>query len=271
MNKYLLLLPLSLLVFTGCINSPDTQQYDDSADIAFLEEYAQRDNVEMTASGLMYRVIEEGQTDEARPEPDNYVFVKYDGSSVDGNTNFNTGDDLDILLPSELVNFTGLAEAVQLMNPGAIYEVVLPSDLAIGDGRVFKFEFELESFLTDPDNFLDQNRENEDITVTESGLQYRVLEEGDGESPVATDQVRVNYKGTYANGFVFDQSRDNPAQFELEEVISGFSEGLQLMKPGAKYELYLPPSIGYGNNPPPQSSILPGVVLVFEVELVEIL
>ncbi len=271
MNKYLLLLPLSLLVFTGCINSPETEQYDDSADIAFLEEYAQRDNVEMTNSGLMYRVIEEGQTDAATPGPGNFVFVKYDGASVDENTRFNTGDDLDVLLPSELESFSGLAEAVQLMHPGAIYEIVLPSNLALSNGRVFLFEFELDSFLTDPEEFLDQNRKNEDITVTESGLQYRVLEEGDGETPAATDQVRVNYKGTYANGFVFDQSRDNPAQFELSGVITGFSEGLQLMQPGAKYELFLPPSLGYGNNPPQGSSILPGVVLVFEVELVEIL
>jgi FKBP-type peptidyl-prolyl cis-trans isomerase len=269
--KYLLLLTLSLLIFTGCLNGPDVEEYDDSNDIAFLEEYAQRENVEMTDSGLMYRVIEEGQTDEARPGPDNFVFVKYEGVSVDQNINFSTGGELDVLLPSTLDNFSGLAEVVQLMPPDAIYEVVLPSNLALSNGRVFLFEFELESFLTDPHEFLDQNQENEDITVTETGLQYRVLEEGDGATPTSTDRVRVNYTATYVNGFIFDQSGDNPAMFELTGVISGFSEGLQLMKTGAKYELFLPPTIGYGNNPPPGSSILPGVVLVFEVELVEIL
>jgi FKBP-type peptidyl-prolyl cis-trans isomerase len=268
MNKFLLLIPI--IILTGCLNSPEIETYDDTADLAFLEEYAQRDDVVMTDSGLMYRIIEEINPDSTRPAADNFVFVKYSGSSVDESVNFNTQGEIDIIVPSTLEIFTGLAEGVQLMTPGSIFEMVLPSELASNDGRVYVFEFELDSFLSEPSVFLQENSELEDITVTESGLQYRVIEEGEGESPEANATVRVNYTGTYANGFVFDQSGDSPAQFTLAGVISGFSEGLQLMNVGSTYELFLPPSIGYGDNPPQGSSILPGVVLVFEVELVEI-
>lgn len=268
MNRSLLLLPF--IIFTGCLNSPDVETYDDTADLAFLEEYAQKDDVVMTSSGLMYRIIEELNPDSTRPGADNYVFVKYSGSSVDKSTTFDTQGETDILVPSTLETFTGLGEGVQIMTPGSIFEMVLPSNIALNDGRVYVFEFELDSFLSEPSQFLLENSEQEDINETESGLQYRIIEEGEGERPQANSTVRVNYKGTFTNGFVFDQSRDNPAQFTLSGVISGFSEGLQLMNTGSTFELFLPPSIGYGDNPPPGSSILSGVVLVFEVELVEI-
>jgi FKBP-type peptidyl-prolyl cis-trans isomerase len=264
MNKYLLLLPL--LIFTACLNSPDIEPYDDTQDIAYLEQYAQQEGVIMTESGLMYRIIEEGEGN--KPEDDSYVFVNYEGESVDGNDRVSSGDNVDILFPKEFQTFRGFAEGVLLMNEGAIYEMVLPSDLALGNGRVYTFEVELESFLIDPDEFLDQNRENEDITVTESGLQYRVLEEGEGDSPGPTTTVRVNYSGSYTNGYVFDQSGENPANFNLSDTIPGFSEGIQLMNVGSKYELFIPSNIGYGNTNP---NIIPGAVLVFEVELVEII
>lgn len=262
MKKYLL--PL-LIITTGCLNSPN-EEYNDSEDLDFLEQYSLREDVQTTDSGLLYRIIEDAEGDS--PDADTFSFVRYEGTSIDSTINFTTNDELDILLPEEMTNFRGLAEGVQLMSEGSVFEFVLPTNLAIRDGRVFIFEVELESYLIDPDQFLEQNVQNADITETESGLQYRVIEQAEGVTPAVDDSVRVNYTGTYTNGYVFDQSGDEPAKFLLEDVIPGFREGLGLMTVGSTFELFLPESIGYGTTPP--QGILPGAVLVFEVELVEI-
>jgi FKBP-type peptidyl-prolyl cis-trans isomerase len=269
MKRFLPIFALSAsILLTGCLDS-GIEEYDDTADLLFYEEFLQEDGVIMTDSGLLYRVVEEGEGNP--PQADNFVFVFYEGNSVDESLNYRTGETQDIFLPSEMGSFTGLGEGVQLMRPGAVFEFVLPTNLAIQDGRVFYFELELESFLMTPENFLAANAQEEDISVTESGLQYRVIEEGDeeGASPGASDTVIVEYTGMYTNGYVFDESGEDPSEFSLSGVISGFSEGLQLMKEGAKFELYLPASIGYGSNPP--QGILPGAVLVFEVELIDVL
>lgn len=122
------------------------------------------------------------------------------------------------------------------------------------------------------EEFLAENREKEGIQETESGLQYEVLEEGSGESPDSTDEVRVNYEGTLLDGTVFDSSyeRGEPVSFPLDRVIPGWTEGLQLMQEGAKYKFYIPGDLAYGQNPPPQSQIGPGETLIFEVELIEV-
>lgn len=263
MKKFIL--PILFIFITGCLNS-SIDEYDNTADLEFLEEYSQREDVQQTGSGLLYRVIESAEG--SSPEEDQFSFVLYEGNSFDNSIDFNSDDELDILLPEAMTTFRGLAEGVQLMSPGAIFEFVLPSNLATGDGRVFIFELELDSFLQDPDQFLEENSQNEDITQTDSGLQYRVITEGEGTLPDSNDTVSVNYTGTYTNGYVFDESGNDPAEFALSNVIPGFSEGIQLMTPGSTYELFLPADIGYGTNPP--QGILPGAVLVFEVELLEI-
>ena len=167
------LLPLILLILTGCLNS-SIEEYDDTADLAFYEEYSQREDVQQTDSGLLYRIIEQGEGNS--PDEDLFIFVRYEGSSVDNVIEFTTNDELDIFLPAEMTTFRGLAEGMQLMSAGAVYEFVIPSNLATGDGRVFTFNLELDSFLIDPEEFLTQNSQNEDITETGSGLQYRIIE-----------------------------------------------------------------------------------------------
>lgn len=122
------------------------------------------------------------------------------------------------------------------------------------------------------EKFLAENRTNEGVQVTDSGLQYKVLEEGSGASPDSSDEVKVHYTGTLLDGTKFDSSHDRgePAQFPLNQVIEGWTEGLQLMKEGAKYRFWVPSELGYGPNPRPGGAIGPNETLVFEVELLEV-
>ncbi len=120
--------------------------------------------------------------------------------------------------------------------------------------------------------FLEENVLNSDVFETDSGLQYRVLEEGDGQRPTATDRVRVHYEGSLLSDEVFDSSyeRGEPITFPLNQVIDGWTEGVQLMSVGSKYQFFIPSELAYGNTPPPGSTISPGAVLIFEVELLGI-
>jgi len=118
--------------------------------------------------------------------------------------------------------------------------------------------------------FLEENKKKEGVKTTASGLQYKVIKEGTGAQPKATDTAKVNYRGTLINGKEFDSSykRGEPATFPLNGVIKGWSEGLQLMKTGAKYQLFVPPALAYGER-----AVGPDLpansTLIFEVELLE--
>ncbi len=118
--------------------------------------------------------------------------------------------------------------------------------------------------------FLEQNKQKEDVVTLPSGLQYKVLEAGEGTSPAATDRVKVHYRGTLIDGSQFDSSYDRgqPATFGVNQVISGWTEALQLMKEGAKWELYIPAELAYGSISRP--SIPGNSVLLFTVELLEV-
>ncbi len=118
--------------------------------------------------------------------------------------------------------------------------------------------------------FLAANASNEGVVTTESGLQYLVMNEGDGPTPAATDRVRVHYRGTLLDGTEFDSSysRGEPATFMLNQVIPGWTEGLQLMPVGSKYQFFIPSDLAYGPNG--SRSIAPNATLIFEVELLGI-
>lgn len=118
--------------------------------------------------------------------------------------------------------------------------------------------------------FLRENAARDGVVTTLSGLQYEVLDAGEGDTPAATDTVTVHYTGRLLNGNVFDSSveRGEPARFPLNQVIPGWTEGLQLMSPGARYRFWLPANLAYGEQAPPQ--IGPNQVLDFEVELLSI-
>ena len=120
--------------------------------------------------------------------------------------------------------------------------------------------------------FLKFNAEQEGVVVLPSGLQYKVLAEGNGKKPSATSQVKCHYEGTLLNGVKFDSSydRNEPAVFGLNQVIAGWTEGVQLMAEGSKYEFYIPYDLAYGAHGAP-GAIPPYATLKFVVELIEVL
>ena len=119
--------------------------------------------------------------------------------------------------------------------------------------------------------FLAENAKRDEVTVTESGLQYEVLATGDGEKPTAASTVRTHYHGTFINGDIFDSSvdRGQPAEFPVGGVIAGWTEALQLMTEGSKWRLYVPYNLAYGERGS-QGAIPPYATLVFDVELLAI-
>ena len=121
------------------------------------------------------------------------------------------------------------------------------------------------------DEFLKKNKVKDNIKETPTGLQYRIINEGDGASPKREDKVKVHYVGKLMDGTEFDSSRKRgqPSEFGLTQVIKGWTEGLQLMKLGAKYEFFIHPKIAYGSRPRP--NIPANSLLIFEVELLDIL
>jgi FKBP-type peptidyl-prolyl cis-trans isomerase FklB len=125
-----------------------------------------------------------------------------------------------------------------------------------------------EKNAADGAKFLEENKKKEGVKTTGSGLQYKMIKEGNGPQPKATDIVTVNYRGTLINGTEFDSSykRGEPATFPLNGVIKGWTEGVQLMKVGSKYQLFIPAQLGYGDRAV-GPDITPNSTLIFEVEL----
>ncbi len=120
-------------------------------------------------------------------------------------------------------------------------------------------------------DFLEQNKQKEGVIETQSGLQYKIIEEGTGRNPTANDTVTVHYRGTLTNGTEFDSSYSGgkPISFPLHGVIKGWTEGLQLIKEGGKIQLFIPSDLAYGNRNVGQH-IKAGDTLVFDVELLKI-
>lgn len=144
-------------------------------------------------------------------------------------------------------------------------------DADLRSARQEQMQAEAAANRTVADSFLTANAERDGVITTDSGLQYEVIEQGDGARPGPEDRVTIHYHGTLPDGTVFDSSvdRGEPATFGVNGVIAGFSEGLQLMTVGSKYRLYIPPELGYGERPP-SPAIPPNATLIFDLELLEI-
>jgi FKBP-type peptidyl-prolyl cis-trans isomerase FklB len=165
----------------------------------------------------------------------------------------------------------GLAGSTPLLTPEEIQAAMQEFQQQIMAQQQAKRQAESETNLKASQAFLEQNKARKEVKTTASGLQYEVLKEGSGEAPKPTDQVTVNYRGTLPDGKVFDSSYDRgePATFRVNGVIPGWVEALQLMKPGSKCKIYLPPALAYGESGA-GGDIGPNQALVFEVELISV-
>ncbi len=130
----------------------------------------------------------------------------------------------------------------------------------------------MENNKKEGEAFLEANKTKEGVQVTESGIQYIVLKEGNGPIPADTNKVKVHYHGTLIDGTVFDSSvdRNEPAQFPVTGVVKGWQEVLQMMPVGSKWKVFIPTELGYGANVRPGGKIEPNMALIFEMELLEI-
>lgn len=242
------------------------------------QDVSSENEIHTTESGLKYEILTAGSG--ASPTADDSVTVHYEGTLMDG-TKFDSSYDRGetITFPLNRV-IKGWTEGVQLMKEGAKYKFTIPSELAYGEeggGPIppnSDLIFIVELFKVEVDEgkeFLKQNLEKNGIKVTDSGLQYKVLLEGTGKSPGASDRVTVHYEGTLIDGTKFDSSYDRgePIDFGLNQVIRGWTEGLQLMKEGAKYKLFIPSDLAYGPQGSP-GAIPPNAALIFTVELIRV-
>jgi len=158
-----------------------------------------------------------------------------------------------------------------LMTPQEMRTVLVDLKKRIEKSEREKFLQDKVRNLAEGEAFLSENAGKEGIQVLSSGLQYRVVREGTGAAPKATDTVTVNYRGMHIDGTEFDSSfkRNKPASFQLGRVIRGWTEALQLMKEGAKWELFIPAKLAYGERGA-GTGIPPNSTLIFEVELISV-
>ncbi|UXZ04116.1 FKBP-type peptidyl-prolyl cis-trans isomerase [Moraxella nasicaprae] len=186
---------------------------------------------------------------------------------------FNTGKDmkeldseidLDIFYKAMKDGFNGKENA---LTDEEIKELATAYEKRKTEEAKKKFDETAAKNKADGEKFLAENAKKEGVQTTASGLQYKVITEGTGKQPKATDTVVVHYEGKLLDGKVFDSSyeRQMPAQFQLNQVIKGWTEGLQLMKEGSKYEFYVPSELAYGAEG--NQNIEPNSVLIFTVEL----
>lgn len=187
-----------------------------------------------------------------------------------------TGKSLEGQIPKlDLDNYAAGLRDAYAKKPGALNAEQMKATLMAFEVRM-KAEAEERMKKASSENiakgekFLAENAKKTGVKTTASGLQYEVLTEGKGPKPLATDQVKVHYEGKLLDGTVFDSSikRGEPVTFPLNQVIPGWTEGVQLMPVGSKYRLTIPAKLGYGENG--SGPIPPNSVLVFEVELLDI-
>jgi FKBP-type peptidyl-prolyl cis-trans isomerase len=211
---------------------------------------------------------EVAQTDETLTKGRGYFFGYSFGNMLQQNGNPDV--DLESLLAGLRDSLGGIQPSLSADEQTAIIEMVRGRQAEIEAAA----QAQRDSMAADARSaglaYLAQNAEKPGVSVTGSGLQIEMLVEGEGEAPNATDTVVVHYEGSLIDGTVFDSSiaRGTPAEFGLNQVIRGWTEGLQLIKPGGKARLTIPSELGYG--PGGVGNIPPNAVLVFEVELLEV-
>tara|TARA_B100000809_G_scaffold263627_1_gene317327 strand:+ start:12501 stop:13316 length:816 start_codon:yes stop_codon:yes gene_type:complete len=260
---------LLIIGLTSCSqDNPGIEQYYTNRDkgIAFLKANLSNEGIEETASGLQYKILEEGEGDGV-VETDIFK-VRYKSSLIDGTVLYNNQSrDIEDLGYAQLNSLLlGAGEGLQLMNVGSNYTFYLPYELGYGIREDLSTIEPFSTIILEIELL-----EKSFLEITDSGLQYEIIKEGTGENALEDSKVKVDYHGTFLNGVVFDSSinRGQPDEFDVNQVIEGWTEGLQLMNTGSKFKFYIPSFLAYGSGG--QGSIPPYTPLVFEVELLEIM
>ena len=189
------------------------------------------------------------------------------GMSIGKNLKKDVEIDLDAFFQGVEDAHTGDA----LMTQKELQQIMMVFQKQMQQQKMQKMQAAAAENKAEGKQFLEENQDKEGVVALESGLQYKILQEGDGPSPTASDTVKCDYKGMTIDGQVFDSSykRGEPATFPLNGVIPGWTEALQLMKVGSKWKLFIPSDLAYGDKGAGQM-IEPGSTLIFEVELLDI-
>lgn len=163
-----------------------------------------------------------------------------------------------------------LGEKKPLLSQEEIRSTITELQKRLAAARQKEMKEKAAKNLAEGKAFLEENKKKEGVKTLPDGLQYKVLAEGSGKMPKATDTVKVNYRGTLIDGTEFDSSykRGQPATFQADKVIKGWTEALQMMKEGAKWQLFIPPELAYGERS--MGRIPPNSTLIFEIELLSI-
>ncbi len=180
-------------------------------------------------------------------------------------------DEIDVDMIAKAIK-SSLAGQKMLMTDQQAAEIAQAFGQKMQAKQMAKMVADAKTNQTAGEAFLAKNAKTPGVQTTASGLEYQVLTEGKGAKPVATDTVRVHYKGTLLDGKTFDSSYDRgePATFPLNQVVPGWQEGIALMPVGSKYKFWIPSKLGYGEKGTPGGPIPPNATLVFEVELLDI-
>ncbi len=260
------------------------------AGVEFLQENRAREDVSTLPSGLQYEVLRRGDGD--RPESQDTVVIHFRGTLVDGtvfDTTYVRSSAATITLNDTLA---GLSEGLALMREGAKYRLVLPPDLAygaaapdetIGPNSTLIYEIELLQVLgpirhvqspaarnlEEGQRFLEENRHKPDVVSLDSGLQYKIIQPGNGPLPKRNGRVTVHYAGRFINGTEFDASytRHEPSRFRINRVIPGWTEALRIMPEGSYWEIYVPADLAYGKKGSPPA-VPPNTALIFTIEMI---
>lgn len=194
-----------------------------------------------------------------------YIIGEDIGSSL-----LKEGYDIDVNIMLEAIKAAASGKSENLLSENEKNEVMMRWQQEVNAKKQAAMAEQTKGAKKEGSAFLAQNRNNPGVFETPSGLQYQVLQGAEGKKPKATDTVHVHYHGTLLNGQVFDSSvqRGEPISFPLNQVIAGWTEGLQLMSIGSKYRFFIPSELAYGDQA--VGSIPAGSTLVFDVELLDI-
>ena len=268
---------LALVLFTSCSKDNDTIDFTTQNDNE-IQAYIATNNLDAikSNSGLYYVIDEQGTGD--KPTQTDRVKVAYKGYLTNGFVFDESTSGFDTIL--QLV-IAGWSEGITYFNEGGRGKLLIPAHLAYGNnpptgipvGAVLIFDIELiyVNYATENDEEIVAYIADNNLTAqkSDSGLYYVIDELGDGDQPTETDNVTVAYKGYLTNGTLFDETNEEGLSFNLQQVITGWTEGITYFKEGGSGTLLIPAHLAYGNNSV-SGIIAPGSVLLFDINLISV-